>query len=59
MLELDAELPDDLTLDDVAEHVLLDVLVPQVGRLHGRRRWSFIQRTPKPALTIVYTSVST
>jgi hypothetical protein len=32
-LELDAQFADDLALRDVAEHVLLHVLIAQVGRL--------------------------
>src|SRR4029077_5696709 len=55
---LETDLADDRPLDDVAEDVLLDVLVQQVRHLHHRRHPPCIHFTPKLPLTIVNASVN-
>ena len=52
--EIHPQLSDDRALDDVAEDVLLDLLVAEVGALDRRRQACCSAHfTPKPPLTSV------
>lgn len=57
--EAEAQLVDDLPLDDVAKDVLLDFDVGQVGHLDRGRELALFPMHPEPAIRVPITSSGT